>query len=253
MAASSILEMPSPSASAYVVSSSCETTSSEARPESVLISSLGIKYQHSRRIKIAAIRYLPFPDFLPPPEFESLSPALFVLGCEETSSFLVGVAVIAFALSFAALLFKVVSSALAFFFCLDWEEESSLLDKSLEPLVFNEDDSSPLDIFILLCFSVENPEPFFFVENPDSFFSVENPEPFFSVANPDSFFSVANPDSFFSVENPEPFFSVENPDSFFSVENPDSFFSIENPESFLPLAFFPFFLSLITSIYKHIF
>ena len=244
MAASSILEIPSPSVSAYVVSSSCETTSSEARPESVLISSLGIKYQHSRRIKIAAIRYLPFPDFLPPPEFESLSPALFVLGGEETSSFLFGLAVIAFALSFAALLFKVVSSALAFFFCLDWEEESSLLDKSLEPLVFNEDDSSPLDIFMLLCFSVENPEPFFFVENPDSFFSVENPEPFFSVANPDSFFS---------VENPEPFFSVENPDSFFSIENPESFFSIENPESFLPLAFFPFFLSLITSIYKHIF
>ena len=215
MAASSILEIPSPSASAYVVSSSCDTTSSEARPEPEVFGSLGIKYQHSRRIKIAAIRYLPFPDFLPPPEFESLSPALFVLGCEETSSFLVGVAVIAFALSFAALLFKVVSSALAFFFCLDWEEESSLLDKSWEPLVSDEDDLSPLDIFKLLCFSVENPESFFSVENPDSFFSVENP------------------DSFFSVENPEPFFSVENPDSFFSVENPDSFFSVENPELFL--------------------
>ena len=208
MAASSILEIPSPSASAYVVSS---------RPEPVVSMSLGIKYQHSRRIKIAAIRYLPFPDFLPPPVFESLSPALFVLGCEETSSFLVGVAVIAFALSFAALSFKVVSSALTFFFCLDWEEESSLLDKSREPLASDEDDSSPLDIFKLLSFSVENPESFFSVENPESFFSVENPESFFSVENPESFFSVENPESFFSVENPEPFFSVEKPESFFSV------------------------------------
>ena len=221
MAASSILEIPSPSASAYVVSSSCDTTSTEARPEPEVFGSLGIKYQHSRRIKIAAIRYLPFPDFLPPPEFESLSPALFVLGCEETSSFLVGVAVIAFALSFAALLFKVVSS--------------------------------PLDIFKLLCFSVENPESFFSVENPESFFSVENPESFFSVENPESFFSVENPESFFSVENPESFFSVENPESFFSVENPEPFFSVEKPESFLPLSFIPFFLSLIFKIYKHIF
>ena len=211
------------------------------------------KNQPRRRRKIAAIAYLPFPDFLPPPEFKSLFPIGFVLGGEDASSFLVEAVV------------------LAFFFCFDWEEESSLLDKSREPLLSGEDDSSPLDIFKLLSFSVENPESFFSVENPESFFSVENPEPFlsvenpesfFSVENPESFFSVENPESFFSVENPEPFlsvenpesfFSVENPESFFSVENPDSFFSVEKPESFLPLSFIPFFLSLIFKIYKHIF